>query len=65
MMDFGDAVDWIAGVLRGHPLQFAIAVLVCALAARVIGRLALYAFVIALLVLGGTMLLGDVSGWIN
>jgi hypothetical protein len=51
--------------LKSHPVAIAIGIPICAFAARVIGRLALYAFMVALIVGVGAVWVEEFLTWMG
>ena len=52
----------ILAALKDHPIAIATAILILAVASRVIGRIALYALMLTLIVAVGAFWAGEVSG---
>ena len=51
-----ESVAGILAALKSHPVAIAAAILICAIAARVLGRAALYASMVVLIILVGAFL---------
>jgi len=61
-------VESVAGILAAlklHPVAIAAGILICAFAARVLGRAALYASMVVLIILVGAFWTEDFLGWMD
>ena len=60
-----ESVAGILAALKSHPVAIAAAILICAIAARVIGRVPLYAFMVVLIILVGAFSTEEFLGWMD
>ena len=60
-----ESVAGILAALKSHPVAIAAAILICSIAARVIGRLALYASMVVLIILVGAFWTEEFLGWMD
>jgi hypothetical protein len=60
-----ESVAGILAALESHPVAIAAAILICAIAARVLGRAALYASMVVLIILVGAFWTEEFLGWMD
>jgi hypothetical protein len=60
-----ESVAGILAALKPHPVAIAAAILICAIAARVLGRAALYASMVVLIILVGAFWTEEFLGWMD
>lgn len=60
-----ESVAGILTALKSHLVAIAAAILICAIAARVLGRGALYASVVVLIILVGAFWTEEFLGWMD
>lgn len=60
-----ESVAGILAALKSHPVAIAAAILICAIAARVRGRVALYASMVVLIILVGAFWTEEFLGWMD
>lgn len=60
-----ESVAGILAALKSHPVAIAAAILICAITARVLGRAALYASMVVLIILVGAFWTEEFLGWMD
>ena len=60
-----ESVAGILAALKSHAVAIAAAILICVIAARVLGRAALYASMVVLIILVGAFWTEEFLGWMD